>query len=121
MTAPLTLLVLYVSDLEASRRFYAACGLDFVAERHGNGPRHYAATLPGHMVVELYPCGGKPVTRTRIGLRVADIEATLRRLAEAGVTDISEPRDLPYGRVRVVRDPDGNAVELVEAAGDAQR
>lgn len=50
-----TLLVLYSPLLEECRRFYQGLGLDFTAERHGQGPEHYAAVLPGGMVFELYP------------------------------------------------------------------
>ncbi len=42
----LTLLVLYVTDPDASLRFYTAVGLRFAAEQHGGGPLHYAAQLP---------------------------------------------------------------------------
>lgn len=114
MTGPMSLLVIYATDLDESLRFYTACGLEFEPERHGSGPLHYSTSLSSNMVLELYPCGNKPATRTRLGFAVDDGERTLRNLANAGWADSSAPRDLDYGRVRVVRDPDGNAVELVE-------
>lgn len=111
MTAPLNLVVIYASDIEASRRFYTACGLAFVRERHGRGPVHYAAELPGGTVLELYPRRGGPPTRTRLGLAVADIDRVLRSLAAAGCDAGTAAGD---GGGFTVRDPDGNAVELVE-------
>jgi hypothetical protein len=38
-----TLLVLYCERLEECRLFYGDLGLDFTAEKHGQGPSHYAA------------------------------------------------------------------------------
>ena len=63
----LTLLVLYVADIDEALRFYTAVGLRFTVEQHGSGPRHYSAALPGAVVLELYPAGSRPPTRTRLG------------------------------------------------------
>ncbi|MGV0740709.1 hypothetical protein ABQF35_30580 [Mycobacterium syngnathidarum] len=71
----ITLLVLYVSDLDRSRIFYELLGLDLTEEAHGGGPVHYYAELPGGLVLEPYPAGGK-VTRTRLGFTVRDRVAT---------------------------------------------
>lgn len=99
------LLVLRCADLEASRRFYAALGLELREERHGQGPRHLSADVGG-AVVELYPADARGPSNLRWGLRVADIDATVGRLAALGVA-IRAERD-----ARVVIDPDGTRVEL---------
>lgn len=66
-----TLLVIYTESLEACRDFYANLGMSFVREQHGTGPEHYAATLPGGMVIELYPAHGERVTQAlRLGFAV---------------------------------------------------
>ncbi len=114
ITPSLNLLVLYVTDLEASVRFYTACGLNFEKERHGTGPLHYSSTAPSGLVIEIYPRGTRQPTRTRLGFAAEDTATLVADLAAAGWPDVSAPRDLDYGRVRLVRDPDGNAVELVE-------
>lgn len=65
------LLVIYTERLEACRGFYAGIGLPLVRERHGGGPEHYAAELPGGLVIELYP--GRPersTGRLRLGFTV---------------------------------------------------
>jgi lactoylglutathione lyase len=104
MTPSLGLLVLYVADLEASRRFYSLLGLDLAREQHGRGPVHYSAELGG-TVLELYPARDVlPPTRTRLLLRVDDPSAVAKMLREAGF-DVA---------LTVAEDPDGNAVELAE-------
>ena len=87
----LSLLILYVSDLDASRDFYADLGLNLRREQHGMGPVHWSAQLDGGLVLELYPAGGGTVTRTRLVLRV------------------------PGAAEAAAEDPDGNLV-LVEPA-----
>lgn len=51
----------------------------------------------------------------RVGwfLRVDDFEATHRRLTDAGVVFVREPRDEPYGRVAVFVDIAGNRWDLL--------
>ncbi len=88
VSVTLSYAVLYVSDLDASARFYRALGLDLLAEQHGGGPIHYSCDLAG-TVLELYPAGTRPPTRTRLGLRVPGAE-----------------------RTAPLRDPDGNVVEV---------
>lgn len=114
MTGSLKLLVLYVTDLDAALRFYTTCGLTFRPEQHGSGPLHYSAGTAGSLVLELYPRDKGPATRTRLGFAVHDAAVVAEDLRAAGYSDISEPRDGDYERVCVARDPDGNAVELVE-------
>jgi len=93
--------------------FYTALGIDFVEERHGEGPVHYAARV-GATTLELYPLPGDAGTTdgsTRLGFAVPNLETVLRSLEEAVVSPVMET---PWGRRAVVRDPDGRAVELVQ-------
>ncbi|MGC5024426.1 VOC family protein [Tsukamurella sp. DT100] len=98
----LSYLVIYCSDPDASRDWYeSALGLWFQREQHGvNRPVHYSTTLDGGTVLELYPAGDRPVTRTRIGITVPD----------------------PYGVTpapTVITDPDGNTIAIEARAASA--
>ncbi|MFB4320113.1 VOC family protein [Actinomadura sp. 21ATH] len=85
-----SLVVVYVQDLEACVDFYGGLGLEFARERHGGGPVHYAAVLPGGGVFELYPATEEKRTgAVRLGFVLGDGE----------------------GR-RVLRDPEGRIVEV---------
>jgi predicted enzyme related to lactoylglutathione lyase len=109
----LNLLVLKTHHPERVRDFYAALGLRFTEEKHGGGPTHFA-TRVGDTVLELYPlpAGAGPAdTSTRLGFAVADLDAAVRSLDTAIV---SQPRETPWGGRAVARDPDGRAVELVQ-------
>ncbi|HEX8916637.1 MAG TPA: VOC family protein [Humisphaera sp.] len=120
MTHPrLNLVVLRVADLVASEAFYARLGLSFERHRHGSGPEHLAAQCGG-AVVELYAASAeRPVERsTRVGFAVDDVRSACEAVRAGGAAVLTEPAESPWGSRAVVRDPDGRAVELVEARSD---
>ncbi|WP_232667014.1 VOC family protein [Pseudonocardia sp. TRM90224] len=91
-----TLLVIYTERLDACRDFYGSLGLVFVRERHGAGPVHFAAELPGGLVVELYPArGGRITGDLRLGF----------------VVDRSVAGQLGPGE-HLLSDPDGRKVHI---------
>jgi len=107
----LNLVVLRTTRIEEMRTFYSALGARFEKERHGNGPEHYAATLDDDLVLELYPSvdGAMPDSGLRLGVRVDNIEETLRSIGQSVA-----PRQTQWGLRAVVRDPDGRTVELLQ-------
>lgn len=109
-------LVLRVTDIERSRSFYGALGLEFVAEKHGTGPRHYACH-EGATVLELYPQGERPPSTIRLGLRVESVRLVETELRGLGRLDIVA-RDAAT-QILTIRDPDGNTVDLIERSANA--
>jgi catechol 2,3-dioxygenase-like lactoylglutathione lyase family enzyme len=84
------LLVIYTTRVEECRDFYTSLGMNLQSEQHGTGPRHYAAELADGTVFEIYPAAqGQETGRLRLGFTLT------------GVPDR-----------RVLRDPDGRAVEV---------
>lgn len=117
MTDPrLNLLVLKTHQLDQLRQFYAALGISFVEEKHGEGPTHLAVRV-GDLVLELYPLpaeAGPVDCTTRLGFVVSDLDAAMLSLEAVGTVVVSGPRMTPWGRRAVVHDPDGRAVEIVQ-------
>jgi predicted enzyme related to lactoylglutathione lyase len=115
-TVALNLLVVYSRNIEAAKEFYEQLGLTFQSEKHGKGPNHFAAQL-GPVVFEIYPClDASHVSRTRIGLVVPSVDQAVDHLRRAAAEIVTEPFELPWGRRAVVKDIDGNFVELTEPA-----
>ncbi len=112
----LNLVVLRSADASRAVTFYTRLGLQFSRHRHGQGPEHFAAELPGG-VFEIYPLapGGAPTTGTRIGFRVASVDVALAALTDYPAAVISPAKDSEWGRRAVIADPDGHRVELVQA------
>jgi hypothetical protein len=116
-TLQIGLLTIRALDVERTMDFYAALGLRFVRERHGEGPVHYAALCDG-LVFEIYPLqGGDAATQSaRIGWRVADVATSTQDLLAAGGTLLTPPTQTKRGVRSVVVDPAGHKVELVGEA-----
>ena len=111
----LNLVVIRASNVEQATAFYRLLGLDFVKHRHGNGLEHFACDL-GTVVFEIYPRTSEAdsTTATRLGFRVASVNAAIAELEKRGVPVISPPKNSPWGWRAVVTDPDGHKVELTE-------
>lgn len=114
MAASLNLVVIRVSDLDASRRFYEGLGIQFSLEQHGNGPQHLAAELPG-MVFEIYPRGNGPTTAgVRLGFRVESVAAAVSAVQQLGAEIASPPKETTQSLRGVIVDPDRHRIELIQ-------
>ena len=111
-TPTMNLVVLRATDLERAREFYGRLGLQFRAEQHGSGPKHYSCAVNGG-IMELYPCSAR-TTGVRLGLRVVAPSRAIDDLIAHGFVPqrpkLQERRSSPS--VYVIKDPDGNTVEL---------
>src|SRR3954464_15692382 len=105
----LNLVVLRSPDMARAAAFYSRLGLQFSRHRHGSGPEHYAAELPGG-AFELYPltADGASTLGTRIGFRVPSVDAVIAALSDYSGAVISAPRDSEWGRRAVIADPNGH-------------
>jgi catechol 2,3-dioxygenase-like lactoylglutathione lyase family enzyme len=110
----LTLLVLRATDLEQTRQFYEALGLSFTLEQHDPGPRHYSSKL-GDTVLEIYPLAAPP-TGIRFGMSVDDVDGAVEAVRAMGGSVVRVEVGKPL-RNAIVRDPDGNTVELSTKGG----
>ena len=113
----LNLVVLRSADMVRAVAFYNRLGIGFEQHRHGAGPEHFSAELDGHGVFEIYPAtpNGPSTLGTRIGFRVASVDAALVALSDLPGAILSSAKDSEWGRRAVVADPDGHRVELLEA------
>ena len=109
--------ILWTQRIDETLRFYQALGLPLVEEDHGEGPIHYACYIAGvHFAI--FPGEiGEAVSRrsggcTQVGFNVSDVDAAFATAKELGAKVVWEPRDMPWGRAALVRDPDGRPVEL---------
>ncbi|MBL4846145.1 MAG: XRE family transcriptional regulator [Planctomycetes bacterium] len=112
----MNLLVLRATDVERSRTFYEGIGFNLRKERHGKGPLHYSCDS-GSGVFEIYPCrrGTESVGDLRLGFVVPDAQGIFQELEERGFEPCPKYEDrLNSPSVWVLRDPDGNAIEIQE-------
>jgi uncharacterized glyoxalase superfamily protein PhnB len=121
----LDLIGVVVEDMGRSLAFYRELGLDL--PEAGNDQSHVEATLPGGLrlawdtqeTVRSFDADWQPATGgPQIGLAFrlegpSDVDAAYERLVSLGYDGHKAPWDAPWGqRYALVRDPDGNAVDL---------
>ena len=128
---------LVVSDVEASRAFYARLGLDFGDERDPVWAAHHVSALGGENAptvdVDLdsetfatkwdegWPGGAGVVLGFKVDTR-GEVDELVAALAATGVTIQQRPYDAFWGaRYAVVSDPDGNGVGIMSPIDPAQR
>ena len=115
--------VLYCLDLKRTKTFYETLGLRFVAEKHGNGPSHFACDFGGRFAIELYPAPSSdgvyasPLVRqkSRLVIPVLDFGALMPVLA-ALKAPMTGPKASSSGPTLLTEDPDGREVLLMEVS-----
>lgn len=114
----LNLVVLRSTDVSRGAAFYTRLGLEFTQHRHGHGPEHFSAELPGGCVLELYPLTRDQASTlgTRIGFKVPSVDAVIAALSDYPKAVMSPPKNSEWGRRAIVVDPDGHRVELLEVS-----
>lgn len=112
MSISLSLLVLRARNVELTRDFYEALGLQFQLEQHGSGPSHYASQM-GDLVLEIYPLLPDQTEvndSVMLGFQVESLDLI------PGISgDKDRIKTTPDGeRFCMVQDPDGHKVRLTE-------
>ncbi|MGH2712727.1 MAG: VOC family protein [Thermoleophilaceae bacterium] len=125
MKAQLDLIGLVVEDMARSLAFYRELGLDLPEE--GNRQPHVETRLSGGLrlawdtqeTVRSFDPAWQPATGgPQIGLAFRldgppDVDAAYENLVSLGYDGHKAPWDAPWGqRYALVRDPDGNAIDL---------
>lgn len=109
----LSLIVLYVHDIERSLAFYRdQLGLT-VTEQHGH---NWIELDTGGTTLALHKYDGGPLAdeqRTELFFTVDDVDQTYETLRSYGVEFVEAPTDQTFGfRTGACLDPDGNRVSI---------
>ena len=128
-TAPhLDLIGINVADMGRSLAFYRRLGLDIPAD--ADTQPHVELGLPGGLRLawdtldtirsfdpdHVVPQGSSSISLAFAHDTAADVDATYKKLVEAGYTGHKQPWDAFWGqRYAIVHDPDGNTVDLFAA------
>ena len=109
-------------DLDRALEFYALLGIReaFRLHREDGSLMLIYLHVAGDRFIELFP-GGPPPDPNRKGsfmhlcLLVDDLHATVAQLRESGIAIEREPKvGLDHNWQAWIRDPDGNAIELMQ-------
>ncbi|AGM06490.1 VOC family protein [Amycolatopsis keratiniphila] len=110
-----------VSDLTEARGFYLGkLGFDLLVDVSGpHGPFVMVGPKGADTGIVLVdrPVGGLDHdTRVHFQLTTTDIDADIAELRAQGV-EVDDAEEMPWGRVTSLKDPDGNALGMLEASG----
>lgn len=111
MPGKLDFVILHVRDIAAVRDFYAET---FDLQLEGQSPDFVQFLPHGDGAIFALSREGHPTPTATIELwwEVADVDAFHEALVKRGVEIISAPKDEPFGRSLLVKDPEGNQVSL---------
>jgi predicted enzyme related to lactoylglutathione lyase len=104
-----------VEDAERARAFYEGV-LGLTRGLSANDGMWTEYDLPGGGCLALGRTGGKPSAESggSIALEVDDLDATIARLREQGVTFLHDMINSPVCRMSFIKDSEGNAIILHE-------
>ena len=114
-------------DLDRSLAFYAKLGIHeaFRLHREDGSLMLVYLHVAGDRFIEVFP-GGPPPDPERRGsflhlcLLTDDMEATVEHLRSEGITIDREPKvGLDHNTQAWIRDPDGNAIELMQLVDES--
>jgi predicted enzyme related to lactoylglutathione lyase len=122
-------LALMIPNYDAAIRFFTAIGFDLTADID-QGNKRWVTVQPtggGAALVLAQPSGAaqnaaigaQGAGRVWLFLHTDDFTLDAARITAAGGVFEETPRDEPYGRVAVWRDPWGNRWDLIEPATQA--
>lgn len=105
--------IVSVTDLERSRRFYA--DLLGLAPRPAMGEAQLLTVGDGVELLLHQRESAPSDLSISVAFGIEDLDGTCARWAAAGGTVVDEPADQPWGeRMAVVRDPDGHLICLTQ-------
>jgi len=105
-------IVYTVGDLDAAKAIHTAL---LGTEPHTDQP-YYVGFNVGGVEIALAPQGDQEgVTAPVAHVLVADLDAALTEVQQAGATLASEPRDVGGALIATVTDPDGTTLGLIQS------
>ncbi|MCV6824201.1 MULTISPECIES: VOC family protein [Halocynthiibacter] len=127
MAQHISLVALVVPDYDAAIAFYCnVLGFSLIEDTKQSPTKRWVVVAPsgaGSTRILLAKADGPEQeaaignqTGGRVGffLQTDDFDADFARMKDAGVTFLEEPRDEPYAKVVVWRDPFGNTWDLLQ-------
>jgi predicted enzyme related to lactoylglutathione lyase len=110
---------LYVADMQNTTAFYIALGMRAgIKYNDHESSLEWAAPTQGSRIIMVHDDSGKmsfPTGGAFLMISVPDMSAALGRLKAAGFSGFGTPMATPRAAILMLRDPDGNRIELLSA------
>jgi lactoylglutathione lyase len=107
--------ILLVSNMEKSIKFYSEI-LELPVKTRS---KDWTEFFNNDTVLALHPAPKKKTTLktgsgTLVGFEVTDLDSTVKMLKEKRVKFFKRPKEEPFGKHAIIRDPDGHLISIAE-------
>jgi catechol 2,3-dioxygenase-like lactoylglutathione lyase family enzyme len=106
--------ILLVSNMDRSIRFYR----DILGIPVKTKSKDWTEFFNKDTVLALHPAKKKSQMKTGsgmlVGFEVSDLDSTVKTLKQKKVKFFKKPKDEPFGKHAIIRDPDGHLVSIAE-------
>lgn len=107
--------ILLVSNMEKSIKFYS----DTLELPIKSRSKDWTEFFNNDTVLALHPAPEKKKmlktgSGTLVGFEVTDLDSTVKKLKEKRVKFFKRPKEEPFGKHAIVRDPDGHLISIAE-------
>ena len=107
--------ILLVSNMEKSIKFYSET-LELPIKTRS---KDWTEFFNNDTVLALHPAPKKKTilktgSGTLVGFEVTDLDSTVKKLKERRVKFFKRPKEEPFGKHAIVRDPDGHLISIAE-------
>ena len=107
--------ILLVSNMEKSIKFYSEI-LELPIKTRS---KDWTEFFNNNTVLALHPAPKKKSmlktgSGTLVGFEVTDLESTVKKLKEKRVKFFKRPKEEPFGKHAIVKDPDGHLISIAE-------
>jgi len=111
--------ILLVSNMENSVRFYK----DTLGLPVKTRSKDWTEFFSNNTVLALHPARKKSGIKTGagmlVGFEVTDFDATVKKLKDKKVAFYKQPKQEPFGKHTIIKDPDGHLISIAEIKAKA--
>lgn len=100
-------------NIDETKKFYECLSLEFVSEKHNNGPAHYSHSFKDTLL-EIYPETSVKKDKISFIITVKNIEHSLKLLLNHGAKILDDSNINAAYRRATIEDPDGRIIQIIE-------
>ena len=111
--------ILLVSNMDKSVKFYK----DTIGLPIKTKSKDWTEFFTSGTVLALHPARKKsaikPAAGVLVGFEVSDLDSSVKRLKEMNVKFYKKPKQEPFGKHAIIKDPDGHLISIAEIKAKA--
>lgn len=103
--------LLTAQNIDKIKEFYECLGLEFVLEKHNQGPVHFSCSFKDTLI-EIYSQSDTQRDKTMFIVTVDNIEDSLKNILECGGKILETTHLSGKNKRAIIEDPDGRVIRI---------